>query len=311
MGRFDPRIGCWARCFGFSLGVALGAACLADDPHPPVANADAPIAKQTAGILFEIRSPESAGPSYLLGTIHSADARVAKLPAPIRAAFEGSTGFALEVIPDSTAIIKSMVTMTYTDGRTLRDALPEDLYRETAAALGELGMSEDAFRDFKPWAVVTLLSVPPSDSGEFMDMALYRDALARHKRIVGLETMEEQLAVFDDLDERDQVGLLRETLESRDQLPAMLEGLIVAYLARDLDALVRLSERSLEDGDPRIAALFREAAVDARNPRMAARMLPLLDQGGWLIAVGALHLPGEGGLLARLRERGYSVSAVY
>jgi hypothetical protein len=144
-----------------------------------------------------------------------------------------------------------------------------------------------------------------------MDMALYRSAVAQHKRIEGLETIEEQLAVFDDLDESDQVGLLRETLASRDQLPVMFEELVGAYLSRDLDALLRLSERYLQDGDPRLAALFREAAIDSRNRRMAERMVPLLDQGGWFIAIGALHLPADGGVLARLRQRGYAVSAIY
>jgi hypothetical protein len=299
MDSFDRRIGRRARGFGYMLCFLLAAACGAD------ASVDA------RGVLYEVRPPGGAAPSYLLGTIHSEDKRVVELPAPVREAFDASPGIALEVVPDAAAIIKSMVTMTYTDGRSLRDVLPEDLYRETAAALGELGMPEEAFKDFKPWAVVTLLSVPASETGEFMDMALYRSAVAKHKRIEGLESIEEQLAVFDDLDESDQVGLLRETLASRDQLPVMFEELVGAYLSRDLDALLRLSERYLQDGDPRLAALFREAAIDSRNRRMAERMVPLLDQGGWFIAIGALHLPAAGGVLARLRQRGYALSAVY
>jgi uncharacterized protein YbaP (TraB family) len=299
MDSFDRRIGRRARGFGFVLCFLLAAAC----------GADATVGAR--GVLYEVRPPGGAEPSYLLGTIHSEDKRVVELPAPVRGAFDASPGIALEVVPDAAAIIKSMVTMTYTDGRSLRDVLPEDLYREAAAALGELGMPEEAFKDFKPWAVVTLLSVPASESGEFMDMMLYRSAVAQHKRIEGLESIEEQLAVFDDLDESDQVGLLRETLASRDQLPVMFEELVGAYLSRDLDALLRLSERYLQDGDPRLAALFREAAIDSRNRRMAERMVPLLDQGGWFIAIGALHLPAADGVLARLRQRGYAVSAVY
>lgn len=299
MELFDRVIGRRARGFGFVLCVLLAAGCGAD------ATVDG------RGVLFEIRAPGAAEPSYLLGTIHSEDDRVVDLPASVREAFDASPRFALEVVPDAAAIIKSMVTMTYTDGRSLRDVLPADLYRETSTALSELGMSEEAFKDFKPWAVVTLLSVPASETGEFMDMALYRSAVAKHKRIEGLETIEEQLAVFDDLDESDQVGLLRETLASRGQMPQMFEELVGAYLSRDLGALLRLSERYLQDGDPRLAALFREAAIESRNRRMAERMAPLLDQGGWFIAIGALHLPADGGVLARLRQRGYAVSAVY
>jgi uncharacterized protein YbaP (TraB family) len=268
-------------------------------------------AGEGGGILYEIRSPRAQAPSWLFATIHSEDPRVLDTPRPVRDALESSDAFALEVVPDSQAILKSMVAMTYTDGRTLREVLPEGLYLEAAEALGALGMPSAAFRDFKPWAVVTLLSIPPADNGEFLDLRLYRAALAGGKRVQGLESMEEQLQVFDGLAESDQIALLRETLASRDRLPVLFETLIQRYLERDLDGLTRESERLLQAGDPRLAALFREQVVDARNLRMVERMAPLLDEGGWFVAVGALHLPAETGILGLLARRGYSVKSVY
>lgn len=262
-------------------------------------------------LLYEVRAPGGQNPSYLFGTIHSEDPRILDLPGPVLTAFADSPAFALEVVPDTEAIIKSMVTMTYTDGRTLREVLPADLYPEVAAALQGLGMPPAAFRDFKPWAVLTLISVPPAGSGEFLDMRLYRTAKDAGKRILGLESMEEQLAVFDDMNESDQIALLREALGSRDELPAMFESLIEAYLARNLDTLMERSEHYLQGTDPRLSALFREAAVESRNRRMAQRMLPLFDQGGWFIAVGALHLPGENGILNLLEQKGYRVTPVH
>jgi uncharacterized protein len=265
----------------------------------------------TGGILYEIRTSTALAPSFLFGTIHSEDDRVTDLPAPVRLAFDVSPGLALEVIPDAVAIVKAMVTMTYTDGRLLRDVLPEDLYLETDAALGEIGMTEDAFKDLKPWAVATLLSSPPSETGEFLDMLLYRTALAERKRIEGLETMAEQLAVFDDLAENDQVALLREALASREDLPAILEDLMTAYLDRDLEKLQSISDRHLADSDPRLATLFQEVVIDSRNDRMVERMAPLLDQGGWFIAIGALHLPGGLGVVEQLRRRGYDIRVAF
>lgn len=268
-------------------------------------------APRRGAILYEVRAPDGQTANYLFGTIHSEDPRVLDLPGPVLKAFADSPSFALEVVPDTEAIIKSMVTMTYTDGRTLREVLPEDLYPEAAAALQGLGMPPAAFRDFKPWAVVTLISVPPAETGEFLDMQLYRKALKAGKHVLGLESMEEQLAVFDDLSESDQIALLREALESREELPAMFEALIAAYLERDLDALMERSEQYLQGRDPRLAARFREAAVESRNRRMAQRMLPLFDQGGWFIAVGSLHLPGVNGILSLIEQKGYRVIPVH
>ena len=260
------------------------------------------------GMIYRIQAPAAPTPSFILGTIHSEDPRVLDLPAPVRSAFELSPGFVLEVVPDAQAIIKSMITMNYTDGRTLKEVLPTDLYRRTAEALQELGMTPEAFKDFKPWAVVTLLSLPPAEKGEFMDLALYRTAVDAGKEIKGLETMEEQLGVFDGLSESDQIALLEEALDSRAEMPALFEELIQAYLAQDLETLMELSERYLQGGDPRLAALFRETAVDSRNRRMAERLGPLLEQGGWFVAIGALHLPGEKGVLHLLEEQGFEVT---
>ena len=51
--------------------------------------------------------------------------------------------------------------------------------------------------------------------------------------------------------------------------------------------------------------------IDARNLVMAERMTERLDQGGAFIAIGALHLPGEKGLVSLLKARGYRVEPVY
>ncbi|EGV16678.1 TraB/GumN family protein [Thiocapsa marina] len=281
----------------------------------PPAIADAPAgstgAGETHGILFEIRPPTGAPPSFLFGTIHSEDVRVVDLPAPVREAFDASPNVALEVVPDAAAIIRAMITMAFTDGRLLRDVLPADLYLETAAALGDIGMPEEAFKDLKPWAVVTLLSSPPSETGEFLDMLLYRRAIADGKRVEGLETMTEQLAVFDALPETDQITLLRETLASREHLPRLFEALIAAYAERDVEALQQLSERHLADTDPRLAALFQTVVIDSRNHRMVERMAPLLAEGGWFVAIGALHLPGKQGVIELLRRLDYQVTVAF
>jgi hypothetical protein len=217
----------------------------------------------------------------------------------------------MEAIPDSEAIIRSMVTMVYTDGRSLEEVVGGALYAETVEAMANLGMPEEAIKDFKPWAVVTLLSVPPAKTGEFLDLRLYKAAVASGKDVFGLESIEEQLAVFENLTQREQVALLRETLDVREELPAVFERLIGAYLERDLDQLLRLSDEYLRGGDEELAKRFRVSALDVRNERMVERMDSYLADGDCFIAVGALHLPGRDGILNRLRGAGYQVERLY
>lgn len=263
-----------------------------------------------SGLLFQVTNAQGAA-CWVFGTIHSEDPRVIDLPPPVADAFGSSRAVVLEVVPDAQAIIQSMVRMVYTDGRSLESVVGPALFREAVAAAGELGMPEAAIKDFKPWALVTLLSVPPGSTGEVLDLRLYRQAAEAGKRVLGLETIDEQLAVFEGLSEGDQVTLLRETLEVRANLPAVFERLLLAYLDRDLDRLQTLSDQYLRGGDAALAERFRVAALDVRNARMAERMVPLIDEGGCFIAVGALHLPGDGGVLERLQRQGFTVRAGY
>jgi uncharacterized protein len=262
------------------------------------------------GLLFEVRAPGGAT-SYIFGTIHSEDPRVLRLPGRVQNALDGADKFVMEVIPDKQAVIKSMTAMVYTDGRCLEDVIGRSLYERALAALKPRGMTDAAIKDFKPWAVVTLLSLPPAKTGQFLDLRLYQRALSEGKPVIGLESIEEQLGVFDNLSERDQIALLRETLAAHDMMPAVFQRLIGAYLARDIGELLRLSERYLQGGDSALAERFRAAALDVRNQRMAKRLKPRLGKGGYFVAVGALHLPGKGGLLERLADSGFSVRAVY
>jgi len=247
----------------------------------------------------------------VFGTIHSEDPRVLALPTPVRMHLDRARAFVLEVVPDSDALSESVAAMTYDDGRTLSDMVPEDVYRDSIAALAARGLPEVAVRSFKPWAVMSLLSTPATKTGHFLDLELYQRAMANGTPVLGLETTDEQLAVFEGLSEADQVSLLRDTLTSLPELPAMFQALIDAYTRRDLVALMQLGDTYLASADTELAQRFQAALIDTRNARMVQRMLPMIAQGGHFIAVGALHLPGPGGVLDRLSAVGCDIERLY
>lgn len=86
-----------------------------------------------------------------------------------------------------------------------------------------------------------------------------------------------------------------------------------AYLQRDLDLMWRISEFTAQDR-PDLKTLndaFVQRLLFDRNARMVERMQPQLRQGRGFIAVGALHLYGERGILALLQKQGYRVVHIY
>jgi uncharacterized protein YbaP (TraB family) len=119
------------------------------------------------------------------------------------------------------------------------------------------------------------------------------------------------MGLFDDLPLKDQITLLKDTLDNLHTIAHLLDDIQAAYLDRDLKRLLELNEASMRDSDPQLAATFKRKIIVERNHRMAERMLSGLGEGQQFIAVGALHLAGEEGLLKLLSERGYRLSRVY
>jgi hypothetical protein len=262
------------------------------------------------GLLWKIETPGSA-PSYLFGTIHSGDPRVTILPCPVKEAFDRSASFSMEVIANGPGIVSMAQAMFFSDGHTLKDTLGDALYRETLEAVGASSATLASGIDhMKPWAVLMMLSTPRDQNGLFLDLALQLEATRQGKTTYGLETMGEQIAVFNDMSIADQVVLLRDAVRDHRLTPGILEALTQAYLNRDLEALQALEEEN-KPADARVHDVMTQRLLTRRNRNMAERMQARLKEGGAFVAVGALHLAGSDGLLQLLTAAGHRVTRVY
>jgi len=266
--------------------------------------------KHGKGLLWQISAPDQA-PSYLFGTMHSGDSRVNTLPAALTDPFDRATSFSMELIFTGAGIVRMAETMFYMENENLKDAIGEELYEQTRAAFIKVGISTRDLDKKKPWAVIMALGSPRKTGGVmFLDLRLQRRATLQHKPTYGLETMDEQLQVFEGLSIDDQIQLLREALTYQSSNAEQMDQLLRAYLNRDLAALAAISDRYQARAGPAYNKLMDRLLVK-RNYRMLERMQPRLKEGNAFIAVGALHLPGRQGLLTLLENSGYQVTAVY
>lgn len=262
------------------------------------------------GVLFQIEK-DGAPVSYLFGTIHSEDKRVLALPGPVEQAFMASSQLYVEVDMEPASLLASVAGMMLDDGRKITDLLEPALYQQVVDAAAKLGLPEVALRYYKPWALAMLLSLPPAETGEFLDLVLYQRARTLNKKVSGLETIDEQLGLFDALSEDDQIALLQDALNNLDQLPTIFQALLDRYLDRDLAGLVAINQQLVDADRSRLAGRFQVKLIDERNKRMVDRLAGPLTEGGIFVAVGALHLPGEHGMLRLLEQRGYRVVRKY
>jgi uncharacterized protein YbaP (TraB family) len=260
------------------------------------------------GLLWKI---ERAGqkPSHLFGTIHLADARVTDLPAPVRSAFDPSERFAMELVIDGGSLIDMAEAMFLKDDRTLDGILGAERFAALKKLYAERGLPVADLKRKKPWAAMLQLSMNKS-GGVALDFQLQLDATLQNKDVIGLESTEEQLAVFDGLNTADQVALLDSAMRQEDMTPAMTEAMVQAYLARDLTRILLIAD-SGRSANPQLYDTVMARLLTQRNQRMFERLGPSLSAGNTFIAVGAAHLPGERGLLALLERAGWRVTPVY
>lgn len=261
------------------------------------------------GVLWSVTSPEGKS-SHLLGTIHSSDPAVLNLDQTVRKAFAGSTRYVMELIPDTRAITQMQSSMLYAADEQLKDALTPELYGKVVRAMAKRGVPEAATIRMRPWTLLVTLNMPAEGSGLILDNLLYQQAVNAGKPLLGLETVDEQLAVLTDWPKEKIISWLEETVDNLDQIESMLQELLQAWLDRDLARLQQVA-MEMEFGDDADYQEFMLRLVDQRNRRMVERMLSSLEEGGAFVAIGALHLPGEKGVLKLLHEQGYQLKVVY
>ncbi len=266
---------------------------------------------QQTGLLWQISKPGLKA-SYLLGTIHSDDPRVIKLPPAIHQRFTAADSVTIEMTLGFSNIMKSFFSIYLPPAKTLDRLIDKTEYTHLVKLLNEYGVPEEATKRLKPLATMMILSMPKSSSGEFLDLQLYQQAQAAKQAVYGLETVEEQLAILDVLTIEEQIMLLKDSLKHLDDMPATLEKLHELYLQRDLTALLKFNEEQMKQGEyQELEEKLMQKLIGDRNVLMTKRMQPRLSEGNAFIAVGALHLPGDKGILKLLEAQGYRTSPVY
>jgi uncharacterized protein len=267
------------------------------------------------GLLWKVERP-GLRTSYVFGTVHAADAEARTLPAPVAQAFLEAASFTLEMEISPATRAEMLRAREAPPDEPLDRKLPPTLLQAVLARAALYWPRPELVRGLRPWAVVATFSLPPSqfrlqqEGWPTLDEWLQRQAHANGKPVHALETPDEQVDAYAGLPLSAQAGLLRVLLGSGDpeQGFAMLREL---YRRREIGRMLAGWEQSLAQLDPADAAAVRAHFLDDRNSRMVERMAPQLREGAAFVAVGALHLPGNRGILRLLERQGYMVSAVH
>lgn len=276
-----------------------------------------------AGALLWRLERAGAPVSHLYGTVHLSDDRVHALSEPTRQAMAAAEQIVLEVADLSPVALAGAVgrlqeLLVQVEGRPLSEELSPAHAATARRALERAGMPGGALEVLRPWVVTMALALTDcerrrSAAGlKALDAAIADSGRRRGAPVLGLESLDDQLKALAAVPAADQLEMLRATLELEPLKDDLTETLVRLYLARRLGHIwplqVELWRRA--GFEPAALAAFHRELVDKRNRAMAVAAERLMAAQASFVAVGALHLPGEEGLVALLRRAGWTVTAV-
>ncbi|MEI6712136.1 MAG: TraB/GumN family protein [Verrucomicrobiota bacterium] len=263
-------------------------------------------------------SGDSGKSSYVFGSIHLPSDHFAPLPEVVLKAFE-EADVVLGEIPYDEESMRQAAAAAQSAQIPLSKRLPADLYARFTRKLARLAPDVDPalLENMEAWCVALQLVVLEAPSSLVpMDFMFYRQAVNDGKEAGGLESVEEELKAMQMSDE-DQVNFFRATLDDMDAAERNGETtarqMVNAYLSGDLDVLGKLFNRAQEGFTPTLREHFGETILNARNQKMAERMLERMGQHPakcHLFVVGAMHFAGEGNILERLKNKGFKVERI-
>ncbi len=309
--------GAQAECVGRNL--------IADLPAPVQADLSvrAAAAPYASGLLWQAQRGDQV--LTLIGTYHFDDARHVPILARLDPLLAEARLLLVEGGPAEEAALKAAISrdpalMFTTTGPTLPERMEEGDWQRLAAAMDERGVPPFLAAKFQPWYAAATLALSPCAMAELaagakgLDGQVIARAEAMGLPVRALEPYDTVLRLFEGLTDAEEIDLILASLPIAAHADDYTATLADAYFAEDIwliweftraDALAN-SGMTPEQVAAQFA-LSEELLMTRRNRAWMAVILPALEQGPVVLAAGALHLPGETGLLRLLEAEGFAI----
>lgn len=257
-----------------------------------------------------------AGDLYLLGSVHLLEETDYPLAAVVSRAYGDAEELVFELSPrdmqSGEAGARMMKLGSLPAGESLRDHVSAETWAAVEQYIADGGtLPLGAIERMQPWFLALTLAVMEMQRhGLQPQYGIEQHFLGRMRKDgktgTGLESIDEQLALFAGASEQEQDQQLRQALEQLGDMDEQLGRMLALWRAGDGDGLHAMMKEEMGD----YPALY-ERLITQRNrnwiPDLEAQ---LADAGDELVVVGAAHLVGEDGVPALLRQRGHEVERI-
>jgi uncharacterized protein YbaP (TraB family) len=265
-------------------------------------------AQNENSLLYKISGNGITKPSYIFGTIHiTCDAT---LDEATKKALDATTQMYLELDMDDPELqSKMMNSVSMKNGMTISSMISAEDYKILDDyLLQKMKVSAAVFNTYKPFILSSMfLSTLLDCSPESFESNLVKASISQKEPIFGLETVEYQMAIFDQIPYQLQAEELIRSIKNdfRDD-KTELNLLLKTYAMKDLNEMSRLSSSSKSA----IMSNYEDVLLNNRNSNWINTIKQVAKEHPTFFGVGAAHLVGEKGLVSLLRRDGYLVEAL-
>lgn len=311
-----PSLPAQAACSGQNLLDALPA----DERAALAAAAEA--APYPSGLLW--RATKGDLTLHLVGTYHLDDPRHADTFARIEPLLDAAQTILVEAGPDEEKALMADLArdpglMVIATGPTLREALPDAEWTLLAEAMRERGLPPFMASKFQPWYVSMLLALPACEGvvqaqKGGLDRMVITHATTKGIPIRALESHQTVFRLFRAMSFEEQLDMLRSSLALEPISEDYAVTLADTYFRQDTRIIWELT-RKLSLGAPGAdvdkveqgLALMEQTLMTDRNRAWIPVLEEAAAQGPAVAAFGALHLPGDTGVLNLLEQAGWTI----
>lgn len=266
-------------------------------------------------LLWKISGQDLEQPSYLFGTFHLLNDGFLETRPEVLRLFNQAEQILVEVEIDSSRM-QEFAMMKVMQDDLISNYLTSDEAEQISDVLTSmLGVSLSQVDMLKPMALMATLSMIHNQIVLGEELTGYRgmpvdqwfalEGRESGKQVIPLESVEEQMdLLFNTTSVEDQASQLVSYLQNEEESFELIRTLFDCYMGENLNCLQQIGDDMYE------AMPAMTAFLDERNLNWMEKIPSLIHHKPSLIAVGALHLTGEIGLIELLRQQGYRVEPV-
>lgn len=290
--------------------------CWASSFAPASAQKEAPQDEKLEKSLLWKVTGKGIKPSYVFGTIHMIGADDFFWNKTMEKAFKKTKKLVMEMdMSQQMAMAMQMMKLApMKGGETLKDLVSEEEYKIIETYFTEEAKSPQAKMTFgmaqnwQPMLLQSLLYVEMIDGPiKAYEMELTAKGKEADMIFGGLETVAEQMAVFNSIPYKEQAaGLLEmiQNLKKGDSGENEFAKILKFYIAQDVDGMLEAMQGDLDEMGN------QDEMLDNRNLKWIPQIIETSKETPTFYAVGAGHLGGEKGVIRLLRKEGFKVTAV-